>query len=134
MDSFNEGVSGDGDVGKCLCLYTVPSLSECSLFQDTVANLSRGPEPPYFKQLIIPLIPNIADKAPIGKNFGDVLQPLDPKYRVVRFTKRSWNASEKPVFVDDQAGRGGIGAGGERCCQCQHLPLMMPQIISCQQQ
>ncbi|KAF6107544.1 N-acylsphingosine amidohydrolase 2B [Phyllostomus discolor] len=49
---------------------------------DTVANLSRGPEPPFFKQLIIPLIPNIADKAPIGKNFGDVLQPLNPKYRV----------------------------------------------------
>ncbi|XP_037015763.2 neutral ceramidase isoform X1 [Artibeus jamaicensis] len=49
---------------------------------DTVANLSRGPEPPFFKQLIIPLIPNIADRAPVGKNFGDVLQPLDPKYRV----------------------------------------------------
>ncbi|KAM5322236.1 neutral ceramidase [Glossophaga mutica] len=49
---------------------------------DTVANLSRGPEPPFFKQLIIPLIPNIADKAPMGKNFGDVLQPLNPKYSV----------------------------------------------------
>ncbi|KAM8775017.1 neutral ceramidase isoform 2-T2 [Rhynchonycteris naso] len=49
---------------------------------DTVANLSRGPEPPFFKQLIIPLIPNIADRAPIGKNFGDVLQPLNPTYRV----------------------------------------------------
>ncbi|XP_054428430.1 neutral ceramidase isoform X2 [Pteronotus mesoamericanus] len=49
---------------------------------DTVANLSRGPEPPFFKQLIIPLIPNIPDKAPLGKNFGDVLQPLNPKYRV----------------------------------------------------
>ncbi|XP_066100270.1 neutral ceramidase isoform X1 [Saccopteryx bilineata] len=49
---------------------------------DTVANLSRGPEPPFFKQLIIPLIPNIVDRAPIGKNFGDVLQPLNPTYRV----------------------------------------------------
>uniref|UniRef100_A0A8D2B388 Neutral ceramidase n=1 Tax=Sciurus vulgaris TaxID=55149 RepID=A0A8D2B388_SCIVU len=49
---------------------------------DTVANMSSGPEPPFFKQLIIPLIPNIEDKPPIGRNFGDVLQPLKPKYRV----------------------------------------------------
>ncbi|XP_036192636.1 neutral ceramidase isoform X2 [Myotis myotis] len=49
---------------------------------DTVANLSRGPEPPFFKELIKPLIPNIVDRAPIGKNFGDVLQPLNSKYRV----------------------------------------------------
>nr|KAF6424487.1 N-acylsphingosine amidohydrolase 2B [Molossus molossus] len=49
---------------------------------DTVANLSSGPEPPFFKQLIIPLIPNIVDRPPIGKTFGDVLQPLNPKYRV----------------------------------------------------
>ncbi|XP_014402942.1 PREDICTED: neutral ceramidase [Myotis brandtii] len=49
---------------------------------DTVANLSRGPEPPFFKDLIKPLIPNIVDRAPIGKNFGDVLQPLNSKYRV----------------------------------------------------
>ncbi|XP_006831495.1 PREDICTED: neutral ceramidase [Chrysochloris asiatica] len=49
---------------------------------DTVANLSRGPEPPFFTQLLIPLIPNIEDKAPLGKNFGDVLQPARSEYRV----------------------------------------------------
>ncbi|XP_032347300.1 putative neutral ceramidase C isoform X3 [Camelus ferus] len=49
---------------------------------DTVANLSRGPEPPFFQQLITPLIPNIADRAPIGKNFGDVLQPVKSTYTV----------------------------------------------------
>ncbi|XP_060044234.1 neutral ceramidase isoform X2 [Erinaceus europaeus] len=49
---------------------------------DTVGNLSSGPEPPYFKQLIIPLIPNIVDRAPIGTTFGDVLQPLKQIYRV----------------------------------------------------
>lgn len=49
---------------------------------DTVANLSSGPEPPFFKELIIPLIPNIVDRPPMGKNFGDVLQPPNPKYRV----------------------------------------------------
>uniref|UniRef100_A0A8C0P3C5 Neutral ceramidase n=1 Tax=Canis lupus familiaris TaxID=9615 RepID=A0A8C0P3C5_CANLF len=49
---------------------------------DTVANLSRGPEPPFFKQLIASLIPNIVDRAPIGKTFGDVLQPAKPTYRV----------------------------------------------------
>ncbi|XP_006169806.1 neutral ceramidase [Tupaia chinensis] len=49
---------------------------------DTVANLSRGPEPPYFKQLIASFIPTIPDRAPIGRTFGDVLQPVNPKYRV----------------------------------------------------
>lgn len=49
---------------------------------DTVANLSSGPEPPFFKQLIAPLIPNIVDRPPMGKNFGDVLQPPNPKYRL----------------------------------------------------
>ncbi|XP_058399425.1 neutral ceramidase [Diceros bicornis minor] len=49
---------------------------------DSVANLSSGPEPPFFKQLITTLIPNIADRAPKGKTFGDVLQPVEPKYRV----------------------------------------------------
>nr|XP_045363425.1 neutral ceramidase isoform X1 [Camelus bactrianus]XP_045363426.1 neutral ceramidase isoform X1 [Camelus bactrianus]XP_045363427.1 neutral ceramidase isoform X1 [Camelus bactrianus]XP_045363428.1 neutral ceramidase isoform X1 [Camelus bactrianus] len=49
---------------------------------DTAANLSRGPEPPFFQQLITPLIPNIADRAPIGKNFGDVLQPVKSTYTV----------------------------------------------------
>ncbi|XP_037660915.1 neutral ceramidase [Choloepus didactylus] len=48
----------------------------------TVANLSRGPEPPYFKQLMSPLIFNIVDKAPTGKTFGDVLQPVNPQYSV----------------------------------------------------
>ncbi|XP_034864277.1 neutral ceramidase isoform X2 [Mirounga leonina] len=49
---------------------------------DTVANLSRGPEPPFFKQLMAPLIPNVVDRAPTGKTFGDVLQPAKPTYRV----------------------------------------------------
>ncbi|KAM6182414.1 neutral ceramidase isoform 2-T2 [Erethizon dorsatum] len=49
---------------------------------DTVANMSSGPEPPIFKQLIPPLIPNIADSTPIGRNFGDVLEPVKPEYRV----------------------------------------------------
>nr|XP_020012302.1 neutral ceramidase isoform X1 [Castor canadensis] len=49
---------------------------------DTVANMSSGPEPPFFKQLIIPFILNIVDKAPIGTNFGDVLQSTKLEYRV----------------------------------------------------
>uniref|UniRef100_A0A8C5VXE0 Neutral ceramidase n=1 Tax=Microcebus murinus TaxID=30608 RepID=A0A8C5VXE0_MICMU len=49
---------------------------------DTVANLSIGPEPPFFKQLITPLIPNTVDRAPIGRAFGDVLQPAKAEYRV----------------------------------------------------
>uniref|UniRef100_A0A673U4V7 Neutral ceramidase n=1 Tax=Suricata suricatta TaxID=37032 RepID=A0A673U4V7_SURSU len=49
---------------------------------DTVANLSSGPEPPFFKQLIASLIPNIVDRAPLGRNFGDVLQPVKSTYRM----------------------------------------------------
>ncbi|XP_057387106.1 neutral ceramidase isoform X2 [Balaenoptera acutorostrata] len=49
---------------------------------DTVANLSSGPEPPFFKDLMAPLIPNTVDRAPVGTTFGDVLQPANPKYRV----------------------------------------------------
>uniref|UniRef100_A0A8C3WCB3 Neutral ceramidase n=1 Tax=Catagonus wagneri TaxID=51154 RepID=A0A8C3WCB3_9CETA len=49
---------------------------------NTVANLSTGPEPPFFKQLMTTLIPNIVDRAPVGKHFGDVLQPVNPTYRM----------------------------------------------------
>lgn len=49
---------------------------------DTVANMSSGPEPPFFKNLIGSLILNIPDRTPIGKNFGDVLQPAKSEYRV----------------------------------------------------
>ncbi|KAM4852130.1 putative neutral ceramidase C isoform 2-T2 [Thomomys bottae] len=49
---------------------------------DTVANMSSGPEPPFFKQLINPLIPNTVDRTPIGRNFGDVLQPAKSAYQV----------------------------------------------------
>ncbi|XP_069876544.1 neutral ceramidase-like [Dipodomys merriami] len=49
---------------------------------DTVANMSSGPEPPFFKHLIAPLIPNTVDRTPIGRNFGDVLQPAKSTYKV----------------------------------------------------
>ena len=78
--------------GECDFISIVRFFNKCSLFQDTVANMSSGPEPPFFKNLIASLIPNIADRAPIGKHFGDVLQPAKPKYRVVRLTGKSLNA------------------------------------------
>ncbi|XP_011359946.1 neutral ceramidase [Pteropus vampyrus] len=65
-----------------LCNVYTHYITTYEEYQDTVANLSTGPEPPFFKQLIIPIIPNIADRAPIGKTFGDVLQPANPTYRV----------------------------------------------------
>ncbi|KAH0521334.1 Neutral ceramidase [Microtus ochrogaster] len=49
---------------------------------DTVANMSSGREPPFFENLIATLIPNIADRAPIGRQFGEVLQAAKPEYRV----------------------------------------------------
>ncbi|XP_055416244.1 neutral ceramidase [Bubalus kerabau] len=49
---------------------------------DTIANLSSGPEPPFFEELMSPLIPNIVDRAPEGTTFGDILLPANPTYRV----------------------------------------------------
>ncbi|XP_036592351.1 neutral ceramidase [Trichosurus vulpecula] len=48
---------------------------------DTVANLSQGPEPPFFSQLIPTLILNQVDKTPEDTTFGDVLQPAKPEYQ-----------------------------------------------------
>ncbi|ELR49865.1 hypothetical protein M91_12204, partial [Bos mutus] len=48
----------------------------------TVANLSSGPKPPFFEELMSPLIPNIVDRAPEGTTFGDVLLPANTIYRV----------------------------------------------------
>ncbi|XP_043843070.1 neutral ceramidase isoform X3 [Dromiciops gliroides] len=47
---------------------------------DTVANLSRGPEPPFFSQLMLPLTSNQVDKTPGNMMFGDVLEPAKPEY------------------------------------------------------
>nr|XP_048294788.1 neutral ceramidase [Myodes glareolus]XP_048294789.1 neutral ceramidase [Myodes glareolus] len=49
---------------------------------DTVANMSSGPEPPFFENLIATLIPNIPDRTPIGRQFGEVLEAAKPEYRV----------------------------------------------------
>ncbi|CAO2585197.1 Neutral ceramidase [Lemmus lemmus] len=49
---------------------------------DTVANMSSGPEPPFFENLIATLTPNIPDREPIGRHFGEVLQAAKPEYRV----------------------------------------------------
>lgn len=51
--------------------------------------MSSGPEPPFFENLIATLIPNIADRAPIGRQFGEVLQAAKPEYKVVRFMGNS---------------------------------------------
>ncbi|XP_043333117.1 neutral ceramidase-like isoform X2 [Cervus canadensis] len=48
----------------------------------TVANLSSGPEPPFFEELMSPLIPNIVDRVPLGRTFGDILLPANSTYRV----------------------------------------------------
>ncbi|CAO2585198.1 Neutral ceramidase [Lemmus lemmus] len=56
---------------------------------DTVANMSSGPEPPFFENLIATLTPNIPDREPIGRHFGEVLQAAKPEYRVVRFVGNS---------------------------------------------
>ncbi|XP_044516269.1 neutral ceramidase [Gracilinanus agilis] len=48
---------------------------------DTVANLSQGPEPPFFDGLMTPLTPNTPDRAPANMAFGDVLQPPKAEYR-----------------------------------------------------
>ncbi|EGW01194.1 Neutral ceramidase, partial [Cricetulus griseus] len=75
-----------------LCNVYTHYITTYEEYQDTVANMSSGPEPPFFNNLIATLIPNIPDRTPIGRHFGDVLQPAKPEYRVVRFTGKSPNA------------------------------------------
>lgn len=38
------------------------------------------------------------DRAPTGKHFGDVLQPVNPTYRMVRLTQRSRDPLEISVW------------------------------------
>ncbi|XP_051002296.1 neutral ceramidase [Acomys russatus] len=49
---------------------------------DTVANMSSGTEPPFFENLLPSIIPNLFDRLPVGKHFGDVLQPPKTAYKV----------------------------------------------------
>ncbi|KAM7330093.1 hypothetical protein ACRRTK_011706 [Alexandromys fortis] len=65
-----------------LCNVYTHYITTYEEYQDTVANMSSGPEPPFFENLIATLIPNIADRAPIGRQFGEVLQAAKPEYRV----------------------------------------------------
>ena len=87
-------LSSSSGQGKRSPFCIVRPLSKYSLFQDTVANLSSGPKPPFFEELMSPLIPNIVDRAPEGTTFGDVLLPANTIYRVVRLGKGCWDPYE----------------------------------------
>ncbi|KAM9618783.1 neutral ceramidase [Trichechus inunguis] len=69
---------------------------------DTVANLSRGPEPPFFTKLITPLILNTVDRTPAGKNFGDVLQPAKREYRVGEVAKVTFVGANPKNSAENQ--------------------------------
>uniref|UniRef100_A0A8C0IR78 Neutral ceramidase n=1 Tax=Chelonoidis abingdonii TaxID=106734 RepID=A0A8C0IR78_CHEAB len=50
---------------------------------NTVQDLPSGPEPPFINVTNITLLPVVlADVAPVSKTFGDVLQEVQPQYRV----------------------------------------------------
>ncbi|CAM4701558.1 putative neutral ceramidase C [Lepidochelys kempii] len=54
-----------------------------AIAMNTVQDLPNGPEPEFFSVTNITLLPGVlADVAPIGKKFGDVLQEVQPQYRV----------------------------------------------------
>lgn len=56
-----------------------------SLPQNTVQDLPSGPEPPLFNVTSLTLVPAVtADRAPVNKTFGDVLQGVNVQYRAVR--------------------------------------------------
>ncbi|XP_030341609.1 putative neutral ceramidase C [Strigops habroptila] len=53
-----------------------------SIAMNTVQNLSRGPEPPFFNITNLTLVPLlIADLEPVNKTFGDVLQEVRQQYQ-----------------------------------------------------
>uniref|UniRef100_A0A8C4W6C3 Neutral ceramidase n=1 Tax=Gopherus evgoodei TaxID=1825980 RepID=A0A8C4W6C3_9SAUR len=50
---------------------------------NTVQDLPNGPEPPFINVTNMTLLPSVlADVAPVSKTFGDVLQEVQPQYRV----------------------------------------------------
>ncbi|XP_074855615.1 putative neutral ceramidase C [Carettochelys insculpta] len=50
---------------------------------NTVQDLPRGPEPPFINVTTLTLLPGVpADVAPNSKKFGDVLQDVQPQYRM----------------------------------------------------
>ncbi|CAJ0916525.1 unnamed protein product [Ranitomeya imitator] len=53
-----------------------------AIAEDTVSELPRGPQPPFFNESdlnsLLPFIP--VDKAPANKTFGSVLEDVEPHY------------------------------------------------------
>ncbi|XP_073404334.1 neutral ceramidase isoform X2 [Dendrobates tinctorius] len=53
-----------------------------AIAEDTVAELPRGPQPPFFNESalnsLLPFVP--VDKAPANKTFGNVLEDVEPHY------------------------------------------------------
>lgn len=63
-------------------------MSTSSLSQNTVQDLPRGPEPPFFNIGNTTLLPSLtADRVPVNKTFGDVLQEVRQQYRAVRASR-----------------------------------------------
>lgn len=75
-DMIHNGESGY----MYLCIMNTSSLP-----QNTVQDLPSGPEPPLFNVTSLTLVPAVtADRAPVNKTFGDVLQGVNVQYRAVR--------------------------------------------------
>ncbi|KAH0623596.1 hypothetical protein JD844_006519 [Phrynosoma platyrhinos] len=55
---------------------------EYHLFQGTVRDLPNIPEPPIFNVTSLNFLPIVVDAKPLGRNYGDVLQDVQPKYRM----------------------------------------------------
>ncbi|XP_029465651.1 putative neutral ceramidase C [Rhinatrema bivittatum] len=60
-----------------------------AIAKDTVKDLPKGPEPPFFNQsqLIVLLLKNPVDKSPENMTFGDVLHNVQPLYRLGNVAK-----------------------------------------------
>lgn len=84
IKSHSSDMSHHRDIGYLyVCIMSTSSLS-----QNTVQDLPRGPEPPFFNIGNMTLLPSLtADRVPVNKTFGDVLQQVRQQYRAVRASR-----------------------------------------------
>ncbi|XP_039337168.1 neutral ceramidase isoform X2 [Mauremys reevesii] len=79
----SHGTQGMNVVIAGLCNVYTHYITTYEEYQNTVQDLPNGPEPPFMNVINMTLLPGVlADVAPVSKTFGDVLQDVQPQYRV----------------------------------------------------
>uniref|UniRef100_A0A6I8N2E8 Neutral ceramidase n=1 Tax=Ornithorhynchus anatinus TaxID=9258 RepID=A0A6I8N2E8_ORNAN len=77
----SEGQQNMNVVISGLCNVYTHYITTYEEYQNTVPDLPKGPDPPFFTGLMNLLPASPADKTPNNMTFGDVLRQVDPQYR-----------------------------------------------------